>query len=231
MDVPLEKEDRIRINGPESIYYVLRRVLMRGDQVERDQEHFWVLGLAHTNLILFLELVSLGNMNMVHVNPMEVFRVPLIKGAAKIVLVHNHPGIEHLPHDLDPSPGDNNVTDRMNQVGKIIQLPVLDHLIISPTLYYSYQKSGMLAELEKSTKWVPQYKEQERIRKEAIQIGMEKGIKKGKREGLKEGKKEGLKEGAEKEKINIAKKMKKNKVPIPIISVSTGLTAEEIEKL
>jgi DNA repair protein RadC len=125
MEIHLEKHQRIRINGPESTFFVMKEVLMRGDQVERDQEHFWVLSLLHNNMILILELACLGGMNMVHVNPMEVFRVPLLKGAAKVILIHNHPGIDHLPQDLNPSEGDNDVTDRMIQVGKIINVSII----------------------------------------------------------------------------------------------------------
>jgi DNA repair protein RadC len=246
MKVHLEKHQRIRVNGPKSIYKVMLEVLMREDQVERDQEHFWVLGLAYNNLILFLELVCLGNMNMVHVDPMSVFRIPLIKGAAKIVMIHNHPGTEHLPHDLDPSEGDNDVTERMIQVGKIIKLPVIEHLIISPTLFFSYQETGYLKKMAERKKWVPRYQEEERIRNEALKIGkkegfkegrkvgkkvgMEKGIEKGRKEGLEKGLMEG-KKMVEREKIKIAEKMKKNGVPTPVIAKTTGLTEMEIVKL
>jgi DNA repair protein RadC len=251
MEVPLKKHQRIRVNGPKSIFIVMLDVLMREDQVGQDQEHFWVLGLANNNLILFLELVCLGNMNMVHVDPMAVFRVPLLKGAAKIVMIHNHPGTHHLPHDMNPSEGDNNVTERMIQVGKIIKLPVIEHLIISPTLFFSYKETGYLTKMAERKKWVPRYQEEERIRNEALKIGNQTGLKKGKKigmekglkEGLKEGKKigmekgiekgkkEGSKEGAEKEKLKIAQKMKQKDLPIPFIASTTGLTEEEIEKL
>jgi DNA repair protein RadC len=231
MDVPLKKHQRIRVNGPKSIFFVMLEVLMREDQVGQDQEHFWVLGLANNNLILFLELVCLGNMNMVHVDPMAVFRVPLVKGAAKIVMIHNHPGTQHLPHDMDPSEGDNNVTERMIQVGKIIKLPVIEHLIISPTLFFSYKETGYLTKMAERKNWVPRYQEEERIRNEALKLGKKEGLKEGKKIGKEKWLKEGKKEGAETEKLKIARRMKKQKIPIPIIASTTGLTEKEIEKL
>jgi predicted transposase/invertase (TIGR01784 family) len=80
-----------------------------------------------------------------------------------------------------------------------------------------------MAELRKSTKWVPTYIEIERIKKEALKLGE----KKGRKEGLKEGKKK----GKEQEKVKIAKKLKKNGVAIDVIVQSTGLSPDEIEKL
>jgi DNA repair protein RadC len=172
MEVYLEPHlKRIRINSSYDAFFVMKEVLMRGNQVERNQEYFWVMSLFHNNAIVILELVSLGASNMVYVNPMEVFRVPLLKGAAKVILVHNHPGIDHMPCDLKPSKGDDDVTDRMFQVGKMISVPVNDHMIISPTLFYSYKDTNKLDEIAESKKWIPRYQEEERIRKEALKIG------------------------------------------------------------
>jgi DNA repair protein RadC len=110
----------------------------------------------------------------------------------------------------------------MIQVGKIVDVELVDHLIISPDYFYSYQKSGMLDVLKKSKKWVPRYeeemklkKEKDKIRKEALQLGMEKGMKKGREE----------------RSLEIAKTMKKKGETVETISEYTGLSKEEIKKL
>jgi DNA repair protein RadC len=130
-----------------------------------------------------------------------------------------------------PSESDNDLTDRMIQVGKIVNIQVVDHLIISPDFYYSYQQSGLLSALEKSKKWVPPFQEEERIRKEALKIGKEAGLKEGKKIGLEKGMKKGRKEGKNVRSLEIAKKMKKKGESVETISEYTGLSKEEIEKL
>ena len=154
-----------------------------------------------------------------------------------MVLVHNHPS-----ETLVPSEGDKDITDRLIQVGNIVGIEVVEHLIISLEGYYSFEKTGLLEKLRQSKKWVPPFieeerlrKEKEKIREEALKIGKKEGIKEGKKigkqigleQGIKKGKQEGLKEG----KIEMAKVMKKNKEPIDKISKYTGLSKEEIEKL
>jgi DNA repair protein RadC len=184
------------------------------------------IGLAHNHMIIYIELISLGSIDETIVKPMQVFRLGIMKGAAKIVLVHNHPFPDIKPDELKPSESDNNLTDRMIQVGKIVDVEFVDHLIISPDYFYSYQKSGMLDVLKKSKKWVPRYeeeaklkKEKDCIREEAIQLGIEQGMKKGEEIGI------------EKKAKEIAKKMKKKGEPVEAISEYTGLSKEEIQKL
>jgi DNA repair protein RadC len=226
MNVKLTKNEKIRVQGPTSIHRVMRQILLRENEIERQQEHAWIVGLAHNQMIIYIELISLGSLDETIIKPMQVFRLGIMKGAAKIVLVHNHPFPDIQPNELKPSESDNNLTDRMIQVGKIVNVELVDHLIISPDYFYSYQKSGMLDVLKKSKKWVPRYeeemklkKEKDKIREEAIQLGMERGMKKGKEEGKKE------------KAIEMAKKMKKKGEPVETISEYTGLSKEEIEKI
>jgi DNA repair protein RadC len=210
MHVELSEEQKIKVMNSADVYSVMQQILLRESKIERDYEHLYVVGLAANNRIIYIELVSLGAINHTVVEPMQVFRVGILKGAVQLILVHNHPSAELDPpgSDLQPSEPDNDMTDRMIQVGKIVNIRVIDHLVISTKSYYSYQESGLLARLELSKKWVPRYQEEERIRKEALKIGEQKGIKKGKQiglekgleRGIKKGKKEGLKEGEKKGK-------------------------------
>jgi DNA repair protein RadC len=103
----------------------------------------------------------------------------------------------------------------MIQVGNIVNVEVLDHLIITELYYYSFKDDGLMAELRKSTKWVPTYIEIDRIKKEALKLGEKKGRKEGKKEGI----------------IKVAKKMKKDGVDIDQIKKFTGLSKKDIEEL
>ena len=115
--------------------------------------------MAQNNRVLFIELISLGSINTTIVEPMEVFSFALQKRAVKIILVHNHPSGE-----LKPSKADLDVTDRMIQVGKIVNTPVLDHLIISTESYMSFEEESLMEELAKSTKYVPHFALKQRLK-------------------------------------------------------------------
>ncbi len=261
MHVELSENQKIRVANSFSVFKGMKQILLRENELEREQEHVWVIGLDSNCKILNVELVSLGNINQVLAKPMQVFRLALMKGSSAIIIVHNHPS-----GNLKPSQEDLDTTDQMIQVGKIIELAVLDHLIITPKKYYSFKEAGIMEELKKSKKWVPPFVEQERIRKEkekirkealkigkqegikegkkiGKQMGLEKGLQKGKKEGLKEGEKIGVKKGeklglekgiekGEKNKAKeMAKVLKKDGVDIELIVKSSGLSKEEIEKL
>ncbi|MBL1278158.1 MAG: hypothetical protein COB30_018940, partial [Ectothiorhodospiraceae bacterium] len=203
--------------------------------------------------ILFVELVSLGSVNATTVEPMNVFRVAILKNAVQVILVHNHPS-----GDLTPSMADGDVTDRLIQVGRIINVQVIDHLIISPESYISFESIGLFAKLQASLKWMPAYEitrciraEEKKIRKEAVLVaevkGEKRGLRKGKKEGIEigeeRGEKRGLKKGREEgigigeergeknKAIEMAKVMKKDKKSVEEIQKYTQLTEVEIHKL
>ncbi len=108
---------------------------------------------------------------------MEVFSVPLQKRAIKLVLVHNHPSGE-----VKPSQEDLDLTDRLIQVGRLLNTPVLDHLIITEKTFYSFDDAGLMGELEQSTKYVMAYELKERYEQEALEKGEAKGEQQGRME-------------------------------------------------
>ena len=226
MNVELSEEQKIKVQNAFGVYSIMKEILMRENALERDHEHVWVVCLAPNNKILNIELVSLGAINETTLQPMQVFRIAIMKGAVRLILVHNHPDGE-----LDPSEGDKDVTDRMIQVGKIVDVEVLDHLIISPVAYYSFKDHGLINKLRHSSKWVPTFVEIERIKKEALKLGEKRGLKAGKKIGLEKGLEKGRKEGEKSKAVKVAKQLKKNGVAIDIIIDSTGLSKKEIEKL
>lgn len=202
MDIQLTEAEKIKVLNSDDIYSIMQKVLLREQKIDQNREHFWVIGLESNQRILFIELISLGTVNKALVEPMEVFSFALQKRAVKIVLCHNHPSGE-----LKPSEADKDITDRLIQVGLIVDTPVVDHLIISTKSYLSFVDIGLLAELEKSTKYVPPYVLIERAKEEAAKI-------------------------AEKNKaVDIAKELKRRDTPVETIAEITGLTVSEIKQL
>lgn len=202
MNIELSEKQKVKILTDKTLFPVMREILMRDNEIDQTKEHFWAVGLATNNILLYIELVSLGSLRQTIVEPMEVFSWALQKKVDKLILVHNHPSGE-----LNPSPEDLDLTDRLIQVGIIVNLPVVDHLIISTEGYYSFNRKGDMARLHKSKKYVPAYVQVEELKKEAQMIGEKIG------------------------KIEMAKMLKNNGVDISLIAESSGLSKEEIEKL
>lgn len=138
MTVPLSDDKKIKIINSDDIYKIMQDVLLRENKIDRDKEHFWIVGLAVNNGLLFIELISLGSQSATIVSPMEVFSFALQKRASSIILIHNHPS-----GNLQPTKHDKEITDRLIVVGKIVDTPILDHLIISETDYLSFDKIGL----------------------------------------------------------------------------------------
>jgi DNA repair protein RadC len=148
MTIHIPEADKIKAGSSIPVFKLMNEILLREEDIDRGREHFWVVSLAHDNQILNIELISLGSSNKTIVEPTEVFSLALQKGVAKIILVHNHPS-----GGLTPSDEDLDLTDRLIQVGKIVNCPVLDHLIITVEDYTSFADTGLLAKLEQSTKY------------------------------------------------------------------------------
>ena len=205
MNIRLTKEQKIKILNSTDVYSIMQQILMRENKIGRNKEHFWVVGLSNINKILYIELVSLGSIKTTVVDPMDVYSWALQKSCVKLIFVHNHPGGE-----LKPSKMDKDITDRMIQVGKIVNIEVIDHLIITEKKYYSFVDDGLLAELEASMKYVVPYLREARI-KEAIAKGQKAGI--------------------ELNRLDIAKRMLSINMDIKNIITVTGLTKKEIQNL
>lgn len=83
--------------------------------------------------------VSRGTLDASLVHPREVFNVAVRNLAKGIIVMHNHPSGE-----LKPSEEDIKTTERLVESGKILEIPVYDHLIISENSYYSFRENGLI---------------------------------------------------------------------------------------
>lgn len=108
--------------------------------LEREsQEHFCAAFLNSKNGLVSTRTVHIGTLNMSVVGPREVFREAVREGAAGIVVAHNHPS-----GDPSPSPEDIQVTRRLKDVGEILDIPLLDHIIVGQGRFVSLHKEGYL---------------------------------------------------------------------------------------
>lgn len=206
MNVKLTKAQKVKLTSSEDIYKIMQQVLLRENKIDRNKEHFWTIGLDNANRILYIELISLGTTTAAPIEPMQVYRVAILKGAIKIVLIHNHPSGE-----LRPSEEDKSITDRLIQVGNIILIKVLDHLIITEKSYYSFNDALLLQEIESSKRFMPNYKQIAQIKEKAEKIGEEKG--------------------SQKEKMNLAKQLKNKGFTVEQIIELTGISNAQATRL
>lgn len=133
-----------RLTSPEEVYKILKSVLEMENEVDRDKEHFWAIGLGSRNDIKYIDLVSLGTLNANLVHPREVFRLAVMKGVASVLVVHNHPS-----GDPNPSEDDLTITARLTKAGKILGVDVVDHIIIAGEKFISFKDEGLIKEEEK----------------------------------------------------------------------------------
>jgi DNA repair protein RadC len=144
MTIKLTKAQKIQILNGKDVYKIMKEILLRENKIDRNKEHLWIISLSNSNRILLIELVALGTVRQVQIDPMEVFSFALQKRAVKIMLVHNHPS-----GTLKPSPTDALMTDKMQAIGTFLNVPLIDHIIISERGYFSFEESGLLADLVK----------------------------------------------------------------------------------
>lgn len=165
MDIKLGKNDKRYIEGSDDVFSIMQRVLLRENKIDKEKEHFWIIGMNEAGYILYIELIALGSVKAVNIEPMNVYRVAVMKNATRVIAIHNHP-----TGRLAPSKADLDITDRLIQVGRILNIALVDHLIISTEAYESFKTMGIMDDLEKSLKYVPTYQVVEQIRKEEKKI-------------------------------------------------------------
>lgn len=104
-----------------------------------DREVFLVIGLNNKNQVNCAYRCHVGSLNASIVHPREVFKVLFLNNCASFVIAHNHPSF-----NVSPSSEDRNVTKRLFECGKLLGVELLDHLIVSPSSYYSFKEEGYL---------------------------------------------------------------------------------------
>jgi len=128
------RKDRVTVGSPKDVADLYMEEMRR-----RPKEYFKVLYLNTKNEITAGEDASVGNLNSSIVHPREVFRNAVKKGAAAIIVVHNHPS-----GNPAPSQNDLDITKRLVAAGELMGIPVLDHLIIGDGNYISLKERELM---------------------------------------------------------------------------------------
>ena len=125
--------ERPAIQSPQDAFEILRCFMG-----SLDHEELWVLNLDTRNRLMHLVKLYQGSVNTSQVRISEVFRQAIIDNSPTILVAHNHPS-----GDATPSPEDIAVTRAIVQAGKLLDIEVLDHLVVSRDRFVSLKERGL----------------------------------------------------------------------------------------
>jgi len=105
-----------------------------------DREHFVIILLNQKNRVIGVNTVSIGSLTASIVHPREVYKSAILANAASILCGHNHPS-----QDCQPSREDRAITTRLVECGKLLGIPLIDHVIIGGEgRFFSFADEGLL---------------------------------------------------------------------------------------
>ena len=122
-----------KVGSSADVYEAIRPYLM-----DLQHEQFWVLLLNRANEIIRPQQISIGGVSGTIADPKMIFKAAIEYLASAIILVHNHPS-----GNLTPSQADKDLTRKVKEAGRTLDIPVLDHLIFSDNGYFSFTDEGI----------------------------------------------------------------------------------------
>ncbi|WP_337042712.1 RadC family protein [Emticicia sp. 17c] len=122
-----------RVTSSDDAYQAIRPYLM-----DLSHEQFWILLLNRANEVIRPMQISTGGVAGTVADPKMIFKSAIEYLASAIILVHNHPS-----GNLTPSQADKDLTRKVKDAGKLLDIPVLDHLIFGDNGYFSFADQGI----------------------------------------------------------------------------------------
>jgi len=119
---------------PQNVYELVKEYLQG-----TDREHFIALYLDSRSEVIGINTVSIGTLTESLVHPREVFKGAILANAASVIVAHNHPSGEHHASEADIS-----VTEKLKESGRILGIPIEDHVVIGAEAFTSFRQEGLL---------------------------------------------------------------------------------------
>lgn len=123
----------IKFKSPVTIFEFYR------SKVKDVQEHFYCIYLDASKKVIEEKLLFIGTANYSLVHPRDIFKEAYLLNATGIICVHNHPSGE-----VKPSREDINLTIRLKEIGLLMGIRVIDHIIVGKNKYYSFLENGKI---------------------------------------------------------------------------------------
>lgn len=138
----LVKESRVLFDAKVSSPAVVAKMIKQMTDGS-DRELVYVISVDSKNKPIATELISMGGVNSSIVDIGNIFKHALLANATGVIIAHNHPS-----GDVTPSVEDIRITKRIEEAGKLLSLPLLDHVVVGDMetdVYYSFLENGRLA--------------------------------------------------------------------------------------
>jgi DNA repair protein RadC len=129
-----EAIQRKKINSSKLAFEILQEYL-----ADSNYEQFCILLLDRSNQLIRALIISEGGIAGTVADPKKIFKLAIENKASCIILGHNHPSGQITPSDADIR-----LTMKMCEGGKLLDLPVLDHIIVGDEKYYSFKDEGKI---------------------------------------------------------------------------------------
>ena len=129
-----ETVDLSKITSSKAVFELMQPLIS-----ELTHEEFWVLYLNNANKVIYKAQISKGGITGTVVDSRVVFKIAFEHNATAIILSHNHPSGK-----LVASQADIQLTKNLQQAGKILEIHILDHVIVTEKGYFSFADEGMM---------------------------------------------------------------------------------------
>ena len=126
--------DRPRITGSKDAYD-----LIKGELMDLPHEEFWVLLVNRAQRLIRKKRIGTGGVHGTVADPKIIFNHAIEEHASGIIVAHNHPS-----GNLTPSQQDIDLTRKLKEGGKLLEIQLLDHVIVGGKNYYSFADEGVL---------------------------------------------------------------------------------------
>jgi DNA repair protein RadC len=113
--------------------------LMYSHLLDLSVEEFWLILLNRANVVIKTVKISEGGVSGTVADPKVIFKAAVEQLASAIIVVHNHPS-----GNLQPSKADKDLTQKLKEAGKLLDIPLLDHLIFTNNGFFSFADEGIL---------------------------------------------------------------------------------------
>lgn len=130
----LEPGEKPKISGSKDAFE-----LLKGDLMDLHKEEFWVLLLNRANRLVAKKRVSEGGVGGTVADPKIIYKLALEELASGVIVAHNHPS-----GNVTASTQDVELTRKLKEGGKMLEIQLLDHIIIAGQQYYSFADNGQI---------------------------------------------------------------------------------------
>ena len=130
----LEGNEKTKISGSKDAYD-----LVKSDLLDISHEQFWILMLNRANRVIKKCMISQGGVAGTVADPKIIFKLALEELASGVILAHNHPS-----GNLTASQADIDLTKKLKDAGRLLDIQVLDHLIVAGQKYFSFADEGLI---------------------------------------------------------------------------------------